>query len=99
MSWKLTWRGKTYTEDDVIGADLFTAEVVTPDGLFSADPTRGWIHAANLFAILAARIDGRDFQEVVGEIAAAPASEVAGLVGVWKEAGQPSAQPDASASA
>lgn len=91
--WKLTWRGTTYTEDDVIGADLFTAEIVTGDGLFSADPSRGFVHAVNLFAILAARIGGRDFQEVVNEIATAPAAEVAGLLSRWKEASAEDPQP------
>lgn len=79
MTWKLTWREHTFTEDDLTGADLYAAQLVTGDGWRSCDPRQGPIHASNLAAVLVARTTDSAFKDVIAEMASASAAEVAGI--------------------
>jgi hypothetical protein len=80
--WTLTWGDHVWTEDDLTAGDISLAQAVTGDGWNSHEVTRGPLHAANLLAILIARTEGRPLQAVSVELAAVPATVLAGAIGV-----------------
>lgn len=79
--WKLTWGDHEFTEDDLTVGDIAAAQALTGDGWRSADPLAGPNHAANLLAILVARVEQRPAMDVVLEVAARPAVDLVKALG------------------
>lgn len=83
--WKITWRGASFTADDLVGSDLSYLATLTGDGWGGADPWRGPAHTANLIAVFVSRTTGRPMAEVLDEIAVAPAVELVAALGLAQE--------------
>lgn len=76
MSFRLTWRGQSWTDADVLVMDLVTVQILLGGEWSNFDPWSGPTQALALVAALVARTSGRSLAEVVDEVRAAPAAEL-----------------------
>lgn len=74
--WMITWGARTWTDDDVLAADLVSVQLLLGGSWENVDP---WAGPAQLMAMIAAlecRTTGRDLDEVVTEVKMTPADEL-----------------------
>lgn len=82
--WQLTWGDVTFTASDVTVADLAAVDALTGCG-WECDPTSGPNVAANLIAVVAARLTGRPATDVIVEVGTAPAFALTAALDVVEE--------------
>lgn len=86
LSWRITWRGVTFTDADMIGADLCAAQLMLgADGWAAVDPTRGPIQLSATICVAVHRLTGRPLEELQAEVGAAPLGELLGALWVFEK--------------
>lgn len=78
--WQITWGTRTWTDDDVTGADLISIGVLVGDSWENCDPFRGPQNLMAFIAALECRTAERALEEVMAELAASPATEILGAL-------------------
>lgn len=76
MRFRITWRGQSFTDADVLAKDLVAVQSVLGDGWSNFTPWSGPAQVVTLTAAVLARTTGRAFAELVDELLGAPAEEL-----------------------
>lgn len=74
--WTITWGTRSWTDDDVLAADLVSVQLIIGGGFESCDPFFGPVQLVAMIAALECRTTGRDLDEVVVEVKTTPAAEL-----------------------
>lgn len=78
--WRITWGERSWTDEDVTGADLISVALLVGDSWENCDPMRGPQQLMAYIAALEVRTADRDLEEVMAELAASPATEILGAL-------------------
>lgn len=78
--WTITWGERTWTDEDVTGADLLSIGLLIGDSWENCDPFRGPQQLMAMIAALECRTSERDLDDVMAEISASPATELLGAL-------------------
>lgn len=76
MRFTLTWRGQSWTDEDVLAMDLVTVQFILGGAWENFDPWTGPAQVVAFIAALVARSTGRDFNEILAEVRGAKADEL-----------------------
>lgn len=76
MTFRLSWRGETWTDEDVLAMDLITVQDILGGDLENFDPWTGPAQVLAYVAALTARTTSRDLDEIIEEVRHAPAGEL-----------------------
>lgn len=76
MKFQLTWRGESWTDEDVLAMDLVTVQYVLGGDLENFDPWTGPAQIVAYIAALSSRTSDRDLDDVLTEVRQAPADEL-----------------------
>lgn len=80
MKFTLTWRGQSWTDDEVLAMDLVTVQHILGGGLENFDPWTGPAQVLAFVSALVSRDTGRDLDDVLAEIRHAPAEELVAAI-------------------
>jgi hypothetical protein len=81
--WRLTWAGRTWTEDDLTGAHAALLTLMSSkDDWALLDPFAGPLTLMQILAAFIAAADRRDAIEVMGELGRLPIKQLLGAVSV-----------------
>lgn len=84
--WTITWGERSWTDDDVLVADLADISILLGSAWENCEPSAGPAQLMTMIAVLEARTSGRPLDDVIGEVRIVPAAQLVAALGT-REAG------------
>lgn len=78
--WQLDYKGNTWTEDDLTGADLAAIQLLIGGGFEMIQPTAGPMQLMAMVTALYTRLGGGDTLETMAALREMPALELLSIV-------------------